>query len=493
MGAVRLALLGLLAVALSAAFSAPRAQLAVDRLHGLVYPERTDWAARVLDDGYLWTDRRRFVLLRVSPASEGGLEGALRAWARERTGSGGAARVFWRPLASGALVRASGLGVPARLADRASFEAYEEFALVLPDPGGTLVLSLFVPQPSSRNELRALLDFVREIRFLEPQERVPFRREVFYDLETGAVAGTVHVPQEATLRGGIVRQGDKRLPVLEIRTPELRTRIDAVDVAVYALQSPFGVQAQTTLIVNGQAYGWPGFVAVDSPRAFATFLCELWKSETGRGWSVDGLRDVPGSGPELPAPPLPPGASGSPVRFDLVAHSGSLRRQAFVGGFMVRGGQARPWTSDASLFVNVSVFLTEAERANWDRATSIVRGIANSFRLDPAAALSALERWNRDQRRTNEWLREWLAERREERSRNSTAWSNLLSDQTYLRDPSTGEIARVPKPSWAEGSFWREPVFGDAVLGAVREGSALEQFLREQGWRRLEESIEGFR
>ncbi len=70
------------------------------------------------------------------------------------------------------------------------------------------------------------------------------------------------------------------------------------------------------------------------------------------------------------------------------------------------------------------------------------------------------------------------------------SWANLLSDQTYVRDPSTGEIFRAYKASFDTGTFWRDPVFG-GVVGAVERGGRLEEALRQGGWRQLEESLSG--
>ncbi|MCX8038941.1 MAG: hypothetical protein N3D11_18230, partial [Candidatus Sumerlaeia bacterium] len=72
----------------------------------------------------------------------------------------------------------------------------------------------------------------------------------------------------------------------------------------------------------------------------------------------------------------------------------------------------------------------------------------------------------------------------------SRAWTNLLSDQTYVRDPSTGEVFKVYKRSWETGEFWKDPTTGE-ILFADREG-ALSDLLGREGWKKLEESVGGF-
>lgn len=70
---------------------------------------------------------------------------------------------------------------------------------------------------------------------------------------------------------------------------------------------------------------------------------------------------------------------------------------------------------------------------------------------------------------------------REFNSWNATSWSNLLSDQTYVRNPVTEEVFRIYKESWKTGEFWREPVFQSVILGPVREGTKLQEMLKLEG------------
>ncbi len=469
----------------------------VDRIHGIAYPERPGWVLRVGPEGFVWTDRRRFVHWRTLPPAARDPQAAIMAWARERGVVDPRAGVVWRRFGDILALRARGMPFPAMLANyvdlRQLHAAYDEIALIEPTPEAVVVLSILAPEGSSPEAIDELIAFARAIRALPQHERIPARKETFFDLETGQPAGWVHIPQDAVLRGGILPQGSKRVPVLEIRSPNVLVRLDAVDVNVSVVQSPFGAQGQVLLIVNGQSALWPGFVRLASASDFAAFLCSLWEMETGTRWQLERLAEVPP--PDVGARALiqPSGSHSLRLSFELLAHGGTMQRRAFVDGFSVAGGDASPWAASSQLSANLSVFLYEAAPRAWDIATGIAQGIVNSLQLDAQAARAAAERWHAEQKQINRWVQDWLAQRREERSRNATAWSNLLSDQTYVRDPATGEVSRIAKPSWAEGSFWREPIFADSIIGPLREGSALETLLREEGWRRLEESLEGFR
>jgi hypothetical protein len=115
----------------------------------------------------------------------------------------------------------------------------------------------------------------------------------------------------------------------------------------------------------------------------------------------------------------------------------------------------------------------------------------NSLYLSPEAALSALERFTRDNQELNRLVRQILNEQQEFNTRMVKAWTNALSDQTYVKDPETSEIFRVHKRVWETGEFWRDPLWGD-ILGGVERGSKLEELLKEKGWRQLKQSLEGF-
>jgi hypothetical protein len=85
---------------------------------------------------------------------------------------------------------------------------------------------------------------------------------------------------------------------------------------------------------------------------------------------------------------------------------------------------------------------------------------------------------------------EILREGEEHNSWISRSWSNALSDQTYLRDPDTGELFKVDKKSYEDGSYWKNPV-SDTIIGNVERNSKLEENLYLEGWKRLEQSLSG--
>jgi hypothetical protein len=179
------------------------------------------------------------------------------------------------------------------------------------------------------------------------------------------------------------------------------------------------------------------------------------------------------------------------LKFAISAQSGQLIRQAVINGLLLISQQPDPIAAsqDCSLSIMVSFYQFPKDRA--DEAAGIFTGIMSSLYLSPEAALSALERFIRENQELNRMVQQMLNEQREFNTRMAKAWTNALSDQTYVKDPETSEIFRVHKRVWETGEFWRDPLWGD-ILGGVERGSELEELLKEKGWRQLKQSLEGF-
>jgi hypothetical protein len=137
------------------------------------------------------------------------------------------------------------------------------------------------------------------------------------------------------------------------------------------------------------------------------------------------------------------------------------------------------------------VHMFQSPKDRTEEAGGIFAGISNSLHFSTQHALSAWERVIEENQELNRMVMQMLNEEREFNSRMARAWTNALSDQTYVKDPETGEIFRVHKRVWETGEFWRDPVWGN-ILGGVERGSELERLLREEGWRPLQQSLEGF-
>jgi hypothetical protein len=120
----------------------------------------------------------------------------------------------------------------------------------------------------------------------------------------------------------------------------------------------------------------------------------------------------------------------------------------------------------------------------------VSRGVLLGIQWNPEWPVREAERSRAISRMQTEMVLEVTRKAQEFNTWMSRSWTNLLSDQTYVRDPTTAEVFRVYKRSFDEGTFWREPVFG-GIVGGVERGGRLEEVLQSAGWRRLEESLSG--
>jgi hypothetical protein len=288
------------------------------------------------------------------------------------------------------------------------------------------------------------------------------------------------------------------MPVLLVKKDEQMVRIDLVDVNSMMLQTGFGGNATTIITINGQSTQLPQPVIISSEEEVIQLLLALWEGETGHKWELKERQNLPKSSLEqqmesrnLALPMMPPSMRSSSVKMALLAQSGSLTRVAQVQGTLVTSGQMDHIASTQDVSADLMVFTLQAPTDEFAQAYGILHGVLSSWTTNPQLALSALQRYTDDSRRLTEMVLQMTKEQNEFNSRMATTWSNVLSDQTYVKDPQTAEVGRVYKQSWESGGFWREPIFGETLLGGVREGSKLEDLLKMEGWRRLQESLEG--
>jgi hypothetical protein len=264
------------------------------------------------------------------------------------------------------------------------------------------------------------------------------------------------------------------------------------------IQTGFGGNATTIITIDGQSTQLPQPLMLSSEEDVIQLLLALWEGETEQKWELKERQSLPmnaleqqiaSRAPGLPM--MPPGMRGSSVKLALLAQSGSRTRVALVQGTLVTRGQMDYIASTQDVSADLMVFTLQAPTDEFAQAYGIFHGVLSSWTTNPQLALSALQRYTDDSRRLTEMVLQMTKEQNEFNSRMATTWSNVLSDQTYVKDPQTAEVARVYKQSWESGGFWREPIFGETLLGGVREGSKLEDLLKMEGWRRLQESLEG--
>jgi hypothetical protein len=482
----------------------------VDRLHGIAYPAKEGWTGSPRGNAYLLHDNFHFILIRAA-RYDGNLQKLARAWMSERKAMDSEyhdGRYAFRKLSKGVVIVGEGLRYPYAqlpimsvnfgLAGMSPPEPYREITAILPGDTMALVVTLLFPENTVKSKLEEVVSLLRGVRFLPAKEMVSWRKEVIRDPEVGMEAATLHVPEGFSMQGGVIRQGTKRVPVLIVQKGEQMVRIDALDVRSMVIQTGFGGNATTIITIDGQSTQLPQPLMLSSEEDVIQLLLALWEGETEQKWELKERQSLPmnaleqqiaSRAPGLPM--MPPGMRGSSVKLALLAQSGSRTRVALVQGTLVTRGQMDYIASTQDVSADLMVFTLQAPTDEFAQAYGILHGVLSSWTTNPQLALSALQRYTDDSRRLTEMVLQMTKEQNEFNSRMATTWSNVLSDQTYVKDPQTAEVARVYKQSWESGGFWREPIFGETLLGGVREGSKLEELLKMEGWRKLQESLEG--
>ncbi|GBD36605.1 hypothetical protein HRbin36_01730 [bacterium HR36] len=520
--------IGLVAVALWAAAHLQSQELSskawlsreevTDLLHGFSVRLPQGWGPPKVHENFICINDDRalcFVVLRVA-RYDGNLHRVAQSWWLERQAmaSGfGQPRFAFKKLPQGILIVGEGLGYPFvfhpmmsvnfGLMGQTPPSNYREVTLILPGKATALVVTLLLPAGAEKAKLDEMLNIVRSFRFLPKEKLVSWRQQTIYDPEVGMEAGWIHVPERFEYRGAIIRQGRKRLPALFLRKGDMMIRLDNIDLESSVLKTRFGGNAMTVLTINGKSSRQPQPILLRSARDVARLVLGIWQAETGEQWELKEQLELPKSAMNameelrMKQELAQSGAvfrravQGGLIKLAISAQNGSLVRQAFIFGSLVLSQQPDPIAASQDCSVNIIVHMFQFPRDRSEEARGIFTGITNSIQLSPRFALSALEGWLRDNQELNRMVMQMLSEEREFNSRMARTWTNALSDQTYVKDPETSEIFRVHKRVWETGEFWRDPVWGD-ILGGIERGSELERLLREEGWRPLKQSLEGF-
>jgi len=488
-----------------------------DRLHGFSVRVPQGWEVKVhnnfvrINDG----DALCFVVLRVA-RYDGNLHRVAQAWLSEHKAmmSGSAQpRFAFKKFSQGILIVGEGLSYPFALhpmmavnfglLGQAPPRDYREVTAILPGKKTALVVTFLFPVGTEKAKRDTMMNIVRSFRFLPPSKMIRWRRETIRDPEIGKDAGSIHVPEGFEYQGAIIRQGTKRLPRLFLRKGNLMFRQDAIDINSMVLQTAFGGNATTMVTINGQSATLSEAAFLQSAEEVTQLILGLWQEETGKEWELKERIHLPKTEMEKrmeqqalqwvaqAAQVYQRAVKSERLKFALSAQSGQLIRYAIISGTLLISQQPDPIAAsqDCTLSITVNVYQFPKERA--EEANGIFAGIVNSLYLSPEVALSALERFTRDNQELNRLVQQILNEQREFNTRMVKAWTNALSDQTYVKDPETSEIFRVHKRVWETGEFWRDPLWGN-ILGGVERGSELEALLKEKGWRQLKQSLEGF-
>lgn len=369
-------------------------------------------------------------------------------------------------------------------------QRYRGVHVIFPSGKVSLIVSIYLPE-GYKADKEDIVKLLSSLEFLGAEKRLGYSYARILEPENGMTAALIPVPRGYNFKGQVIEQGTKRWFFYNVSKGDNIFRVDLIDINTQAVGGNF----HSLLIVNGLSSAQPRPLCITSQESLGMFLSSFWRAETGKEWKIVEMKDIPITEIEkamLQDAPAFPGAQPVIFRGLVVAESDGLKRISVVslnGVISYNPGVV----ASQSCFQNLTVRLAQFPRSgNEEMSFGILAGININLRINPEWSLYAMRRFTEENRRINQMVREMTRQSQEFNSWMSKTWANLLSDQTYVKDPSTGEVFRLYKRSWETGEFWREPVFGDLILGGVREGSKLQELLSNEGWKRLEESLGGF-
>jgi len=491
-----------------------------DLLHGVRWPA-SQWNYTVRRGYFYFRPPGTHTYLVIKSVS-GDLAAAMAAWKAQATkfyGSSPSYASTQKP--EGPVLSASNLPFPHGLDGYAAINAglglvdyprvYRETTHFFAKPGGGYrIVALIEPQQAS-SQLNEALAFYKSLSWLPASQLVAWEEKPLIDFETGQPVGYFHVPKDFEGMGGIAKIGTTRMPVYQVQKGDYFVRVDHITIQSQSLQTGFGGNAATFISVNGRAFQFPTPLFVQNEQEAVQVVLHLWEAETGQRWQLESLKRLPLS-PELQKLrqrqsqlPFPSGVQGHtdiiPIEFS--ARSGSLVREAKATLYFYTSMQTS-WASGSAMSdVRLSPILTiQAPENSKNWMEGVATGINASVHISSQATLTALQRFSDENKQLNRQVLE-LNRRQPSYSGGgsgsgqddyntwmSRSWTNALSDQTYLKDPQTGEVEKAYKPSWETGLFYRDPYSGYTV-GGVEEGSRLQEELQQNGWYQLQESLSG--
>jgi len=468
----------------------------VDRLHGFKVRLPEDWGAQVIEGLLVFHKQHCYLVVGAVPYKQNLREVARQLMQGLRQIQRGSPKLAFRTIQQGVQIVGEGLDYPYLLNPNVVLlgqplpERFNMVGLLLKGEKVALIVLFIFPEETPEKIRKEMVELIRTLQFLPANQRVKWKPVTLRDPMLNMTIATLHVPEGFQTEGGPFRQGAKYFYRFEITRSDFLIRKDVIDLITQAVSSGFAQSASTIITYNGNSAPLSQVVQVNSAQDAEQLLLGLWEAETDREWTTKErmIREL-----KMPAPPVPLPASSQKRdwRLWLRAESGELERVAICQVITLTSGQADYIAASTFHQTQILADVIQYPKKERERFTGIAIGVIHSIQVDVQWALAAYEEFTRTNRWINQMVQEMVDKHREFNSKMARAWSNALSDQTYIRDPGTGEVFKVYKRVWDTDNFWRSPVFGD-IIGTIGKETKLGELLREKGWKVMDESLAGF-
>jgi hypothetical protein len=480
---------------------------AKDTLNGYTAEIPLGWKVRNSEYGLIFSKGANFIVIRGKKTTDQRAIAGLLVEESKRTSPTGYIQTAYKKTSNGFVLYIEDAGYPYYLEDPANVpfmflmppppRNYQVVHYVLSQKTVSLIVSLYLPRDGEvyKDEIVKILS---SFAFLPPNERVSWQYAKIVEPMNGMTAVLIPVPNGFNFSGNVVKQVTNRWFIYSLRRNDgSAIRIDLVDVNSGGVSTGFGGNAYTVLTINGSSSQQPNFICI---RGFddAVALVVGILNAIGEGrWSKVWEKEFPISKEELAISQSVPTIPGSvPIRAKgavLLSSDSGMERLVSISLFGTYGQNPSYVATSINCSANMTLTSVQAPKGKLREVSGIANGVYSNIRINPEWGIFVFEEFTKINIQINRMVRQMQRDSQEFNSWMSKSWANLLSDQTYVRDPSTGEVFRLYKKSWETGEFWREPVFQDLILGGVKEGSKLQELLQMEGWKKLEESLGGFR
>jgi len=477
---------------------------AKDPLNGYTAEIPLGWKARNSEYGLIFSKGANFIVIRGKKTTDQRAIAGLLVEESKRTSPTGYIQTAYKKTSNGFVLYIEDAGYPYYLEDPANVpfmfliplpRNYQVVHYVLSQKTVSLIVSLYLPRDGEVYK-EEIVKILSSFAFLPPNERISWRYAKIVEPMNGMTAALMPVPDGFNFSGSVVKQGTKRWFIYNLRTSDgSAIRMDLVDVNSGALSTGFGGNANTVLTINGSSSQQPNFICIRGFNDAAALVVGILNAIGEGRWSKVWEKELPISKEELKqsTPTIPGSVNVRAKGAVLLSSDRGMERLVFIRLF--GGYRQSPSYVATSIDCSANLTLTsvQAPKGKLREVVGIASGVYSNIRVNPEWGIFVYEDFLKTNKDLNRMVMQMQKDSQEFNSWMSKSWANVLSDQTYVRDPSTGEVFRLYKKSWETGELWREPVFQDVILGGVKEGSKLQELLQMEGWKKLEESLGGFR
>jgi len=394
--------------------------------------------------------------------------------------------------------------------------------------GKTLLITTFIPKNYTPEARKKIIDIIESIKITNPS--IEWRYQELYDYTSGIVVSKVHIPSNFNFQWDLVPATPGytlRDLIFYLSGNNSIFRKDYILVKSFSIQAGFFNNSNSILTWNGKEFYYQGFYYAQSEMDIIQLVINLWQQETGISWQLKNYyktnfypfnRIQYNYYQMILNMMMKQYMMQNYITLLIEAQFNERIRKALItANISAFSNGAYSISQSYYNYISLEICLIDTSLSEYDKIIPIFLGFSTSIEYNDQWIQYEVQRSimlnrqknqtileiNRRNRELNESFRKTLYQNNQSTSFSeiikegeeyntwiSRSWSNALSEQTYLRDPETGEVFKVDKKPYEDGSYWKDPI-SNTIIGNVERNSKLEENLYLEGWRKLEQSLSG--